>query len=120
MSYYERAAEKLNKGMANISDRYGQVMKGPVRDALLDFARQDEEFAQAIVQGGTFVECMKKVCANIGNSISDLDAYRRAAAFYFPGCKIKMQMTIDLIGDAAGQQNEGDKKGMILDLSAFL
>ena len=120
MSFYEQAVEKLNKGMAGINDRHAQVMKKPVRDALLDFARQEEEFAQAIVHGGSFAECMEEVCKNIDNSISDLDAYSRAAAFYFPGCKIKMQMTIDLIGDAAGAQNEGDKKGLVLDLSAFL
>ena len=36
-------------------------MKGAVLAAVKDFCVQDEEFAQAVVQGGTFAECMKKV-----------------------------------------------------------
>ena len=119
MTFFEQADEKLAKEIKGISDQKGLIMKEPVRKALLDFALQQEEFAQAIVQGGSFADCMRKVCAGVGNSISDLEAYKRAAAFYFPGCKIEMKMTIDLIGDAAGQ-TEGDRKGLILDLSEFL
>lgn len=46
---------------------------------------------------------MKKVAAGVGNSISDLDAYKKAVQFYFPGAEVKMQLTIDLIGKVAGE-----------------
>ena len=76
-------------------------MAGAVFAAIKDFCIQDEEFAQAVVQGGTFTECMKKVASGVGNSISDLDAYKKAVQFYFPGAEVRMQLTIDLIGAAA-------------------
>ncbi len=119
MTFFEQADEKLAKEIKGISDQKGLIMKEPVRKALLDFALQQEEFTQAIVQGGSFADCMRKVCAGVGNSISDLEAYSRAAAFYFPGCKIRMQMSIDLIGDAASAQPESGRKGLILNLSDF-
>lgn len=50
-------------------DRYGNAMKGAVCEALELFCRQDGEFAQAVVQGGTFEDCMKAVAKNFGNAI---------------------------------------------------
>lgn len=104
-------------------DKYAQAMKGAVLKALKDFVKQDAEFAQAVVQGGTFEDCMKAVAKGCGSSISDLDAYRKAVQFYFPGAQIRMTMTIDLIGAAAGKsaaQEPEQPKGVILDLWALL
>ena len=42
-------------------DKYGSAMKEAVQKALLDFCRQDDEFAQAVVQGGSFTDCMAAV-----------------------------------------------------------
>ena len=36
-------------------------MKNAVMDALLEFSKQDEEFARAIVEGGSFKDCMAAV-----------------------------------------------------------
>ena len=65
------------------------------------FCRQEPEFAQAVVQGPSFFECMKKVASGVGSSIKDLDAYKRAVQFYFPGAQVHMELTIDLVGEAA-------------------
>ena len=81
-------------------------MAGAVFAAMKDFCLQDEEFAQAVVQGGSFADCMKKVATGVGSSISDLEAYKKAVQFYFPGAEVKMQLTIDLIGKAAGPKEE--------------
>ncbi len=48
MNYYEQAAERLRKESASVTGAKASAMKAAVRDALLQFARQDEEFAQAI------------------------------------------------------------------------
>ena len=75
------------------------------------------------MQGGTFEDCMKAVAKGCGSSISDLDAYKKAVQFYFPGAQIRMTMTIDLIGAAAGKsaaQEPEQPKGVILDLWALL
>lgn len=104
-------------------DKYAAAMKGAVLKALKDFVKQDAEFAQAVVQGGTFEDCMKAVAKGCGSSISDLDAYKKAVQFYFPGAQIRMTMTIDLIGAAAGKsaaQEPEQPKGVILDLWALL
>ena len=48
-------------------DKYGSAMKQAVKKALLDFCRQDDEFAQAVVQGGSFTDCMTAVGKKVKN-----------------------------------------------------
>ena len=105
-NFATQAVKKLEDGIKEQNTRMGgkeSVMAKPIMNALKDFCLQDEEFAQAVVQGGSFADCMKKVAAGVGISISDLDAYKKAVQFFFPGAEVKMQLTIDLIGKAAGK-----------------
>lgn len=101
-NFATQAVEKLNDEKGKVSGNKEKAMAGAVFGAIKDFCLQDEEFAQAVVQGGSFADCMKKVADGVGSSISDLDAYKKAVQFYFPGAEVKMQLTIDLIGQAAG------------------
>ena len=120
--FYEQAKARLQKESEARLDRYGEAMKSAVKEALLDFCRQEEEFAQAVVQGGSFKDCMAAVGKKIkGNAISDLEAYKAAVEFYFPGAAVSMKMNIDLCGDASGEAAPTPEpgKGMIIDLSAF-
>lgn len=125
MEFFNEAKEKLDRELKSGSfDKYGNAMKGEVHQALLDFCRQDNEFAQAVVQGGSFSDCMKAVgkCVT-GNSISDIQAYGAAVKFYFPGAGIDVKMTINLCAEVEKQEDSpdaGSDKGLILDLSAFL
>lgn len=120
-----QAVGKLDSEKKAVAGQKEKAMAGAVLAAIKDFCVQDQEFAQAVVQGGSFAECMKKVAAGVGNSISDLDAYKRAVQFYFPGAEVKMQLTIDLIGKAAGNETPEEKTvaanpGIIsLDLADF-
>ena len=76
-------------------DKYGNAMKSYIAGALKEFCDQNDEFAQAVVQGGTFEDCMKAVAGKVkGGSISDLDACKAAAEFYFPGSVVEFHMTI--------------------------
>lgn len=95
------AISKLKEGKKNVSGNKEKAMAPVVAAQLESFCQQDAEFAQAVVQGGTFSDCMKAVANGVGSSISDLDAYKKAVRFYFPGAEVKMQLTIDLIGAAA-------------------
>ena len=120
--FFEQAKERLQKEGGAKLDRDGETMKGAVKEALLDFCRQEEEFAQAVVQGGSFKDCMAAVGKKVkGNAISDLEAYKAAVEFYFPGAAVSMKMNIDLCGDASGEAAPTPEpgKGMIIDLSAF-
>ena len=127
--YRDQALKKIQaEYKSGKYDRYGQVMKADVLRQIEDFIEQDDEFAQAVVQGGTFADCMKAVAKSCGQALSDVEAYRRAAAFYFPGAKVKMQLTIDLIGDAAKEPEpytpkhaaEEKPSGLVLDFRSFL
>lgn len=121
--WYERAKSKLEaEKKAGKFDRYADIMKDAVCEALDGFCRQDSEFAQAVVQGGTFEDCMKAVAKNCGSAISDLEAFRRAVRFYFAGADVKFHMTVNLCADveaeAAAQSARPAPK--IIDLDDFL
>lgn len=118
-TWFEQADVRLKKESVAIKGSKESAMKGAVRDALLEFCRQDEEFAQAVVQGGSFGDCMAAVAKGVGNSISDLEAYKRAVAFYFPGAGISMKLTIDLC-DSVKDAPHPDGPGIVLNLSDFL
>ena len=130
--WYEQAKSKLEAEKNSGSyDRYASAMKGAVCEALDGFCRQDAEFAQAVVQGGTFADCMKAVAADArtfgnGHGIPDLEAFRRAVRFYFPGADVKFHMTVNLCADVEAEAetaaavpvaSTGPK---ILDLEDFL
>lgn len=87
-------------------DRYANAMKNDVHRTLESFCKQDAEFAQAVVQGGTFEDCMKAVAKDCGSSISDLDAYRKAVQFYFPGADVRFNMSIDLCASVDDGQED--------------
>ena len=114
-SWYEQAKERLSKESKEVKGQKERAMGPAVRDALLDFCLQNEEFAQAVAQGGSFQDCMATVAKGVGGSISDLKAYRRAASFYFDGAKVKFQMIIQL----EPTETEPDRGGLLLDLSDF-
>ena len=96
-----QAVNKLEKEIKAVSGQKEKAMASAVLAALKDFCLQDAEFAQAVAQGGSFADCMRSVAKGVGSHVSDIEAYGKAVAFYFPGAKIRVQMTIDLVGDAA-------------------
>lgn len=114
-SWYEQAEARLKDEFKTVTGRDEMAMSSAVRDALLEFCRQNEEFAQAVAQGGNFKDCMTAVAKGVGIFISDLEAYRRAASFYFDGAKVRFQMVIEL----EPAEVEPDRNGLLLDLSDF-
>ena len=116
--WYEQARVRLEQEYGQVKGQKETAMKGAVRDALLEFCRQNEEFAQAVAQGGSFPDCMAAVAKGVVGSISDLEAYRRAVSFYFPGAGIQFSMKIDLC-DSVKDVPHPDGPGIVLDLSDF-
>lgn len=97
MNFQEQALKRLgDECKAFKGNKYEEAMKRAVREALESFCRQSEEFAQAVAQGGTFSACMAAVAKGCGSSLSDLEAYRRAAAFYFRDARVEMELRICL------------------------
>lgn len=121
MGYYKEAKAKLDEGVKAKLDRYGEAMKKSVYDALLDFCRQDDEFAQAVAQGGSFTDCMRQVAGGVKNSsISDMEAWGRAVKFYFPGAGIRVEMQIDLCADVRDTDRDAPQAGLVIDLSDYI
>lgn len=119
--WYEQAKHKLEtERKAGKYDRYASAMKNAVCEALDSFCQQDREFAQAVVQGGTFEDCMKAVAKGCGSAISDLEAFRRAVRFYFPGADVKFHMTVNLCADVEAETEAQTATPKILDLEDFL
>ena len=101
-THLSAALDKLgDEQVKAVKGQKERAMAKAVAETLRSFCRQDAEFAQAVAQGGSFADCMAAVAKGVGQSISDVDAYKKAVEFYFPGAKINFQMSIDLIGDAA-------------------
>ena len=114
-----QATEKLTKEQNSVAGQKEKVMAPAVFAALKDFCLQNEAFAQAVIKGGSFADCLKAVAKNVGNAISDVDAYKKAVQFYFPGADVKMQLTIDLPGTNATGTTDKKSSPMILDLGNF-
>lgn len=114
-AWHEQAEARLKEEYGKVTGQKEGAMKSAVRDAILEFCRQNEEFAQAVAQGGSFKDCMAAVAKGVGGSISDLEAYRRAVSFYFDGAKVNFSMTIQMEPAATEQ----DRNGILLDLSNF-
>lgn len=116
--YFEEAKKRLEEEAKG--GKFGAkaaAMKQAVKDAMISFCEQDEEFAQAVVQGGSFAECMAQVEKGVGNSISDLDAYKKAVSFYFPGSEVRFRMEIDVCPNRVTAE---EKQTVLLELSDFL
>ena len=98
--------EKLTAELENvILGKKETAVKDAVLKTICKFCEQNAEFKQAIEQSGkSFADCLEATVKNAGTSIEDLEVYKRAVAFYFPGADIKCTMTLDL-GDEGFSNN---------------
>lgn len=103
----QKAVNKLESEFKKAKfDRYGNVVGKPVLKTLKDFCNQNEEFALAVLQTDkTIQQCVEHAMKDVKQSISDIDTYRKAVEFYFPGATVRFSMTIDL-GDGGFSNSE--------------
>lgn len=95
------AIEKIDKELESFKgDAKATAVKNHVADVLKSFCRQEEEFAQAIIQSETTLqECCKEIMKGVGNSISDLEVYSKAVKCYFSTATVNFSMSVNLSGD---------------------
>ncbi|MCM1298209.1 MAG: hypothetical protein NC203_00490 [Firmicutes bacterium] len=111
-----KALEKLDK---EFNEKKGlgskeNAVAAPVYEALKLFCKQNGEFSQAVVNSsGTLSDCIKKTMNGCGNAISDLDVYKKAVAYYFPGSDVKFEMKIDLGDDGFSNIHDAPAKKSI-------
>lgn len=103
------AIEKLNnERKLTAADQKAKAVSSPVADALIGFCEQSDVFARAVVQGGSFEECCKKIMEKSGNAISDFEVYSRAVRHYLPGAEIRFEMKILTSGTKETPQAASD------------
>lgn len=121
----QRAIEKLNTEFkAFKGDKYTEIMKDAVLDALIGFCTQNEEFADAVmVEDKTFKGAMDAVRKDVkGHGISDIEAYRAAVSYYFAGAVVDFVMNIRMSefeepkNEPKIESKKEDKKAKILSL----
>lgn len=116
--YIQQAIEKIDQEAKTAKgDWHVKAVKDCVVDKLKMFCQQDAEFAQAVVQGGPFEECLTASVKGAQNHTEDITVYRQAVQYYFPGADIKVTMTINLCGDVDTENlpaAEMEKKGAIV------
>lgn len=123
----QSALDKIKKELKEFKGgQMEAVMKDRCAEVLCDFCKQDEEFAQAVVQSSkTFSDCLKSITDKYGKNakqqgISDLDAFKQMVQFYFAGAVIHLSMQIDLIGNASAPAIEIPKPSLSLSLDSLL
>lgn len=115
-NYTIEAIDKIEKELRELTEVGKASFKAKAvaketAETLIAFCGQDNEFAQAIVQSDkTLSEACEYAVKDCKNSTSDIEVYRRAVEFYFPGATVEMKMIIDLCGSVKG-------KGKVIDLS---
>ena len=95
-----QAIERLNDKQQHegAKDRKAVAVLPSVKKQLEDFCRQNAAFAEAVLSSkGTLGECCEKAVSGCGNSISDIETYRRSVQYYIPDARIefKMQLIMD-------------------------
>ena len=113
--------EKLDKEeKGGKFDRYASAMKGYVKKTLLQLCGENEAFAESVLQGDVFEDCMKAVAKGVSNSISDLEVMKRAVGFYMKGADIRFQMVIVAAGNQAARKEDKNRKTQeVIDLTDF-
>lgn len=117
--------KKLTAELKNVKlGKHETAVKNAVMKTICKFCEQNAEFKQAIEQSGkSFADCLKATVKGAGASLEDLEVYKRAVAFYFPGADIKCTMTLDL-GDGEFSNSKtstaADSGKLQLDLDSLL
>ena len=90
-----QAIEKINIDGKNFKGNREKVIAEPTSNALQEFCRQSEEFARAVIDGGSIEDCVAEVVKGIKTqAVSDFEVYQSAVQYYFPGAIVDFQMTI--------------------------
>ncbi len=105
----EQVMDKLNREITDVKGNYAaDVMKQRVKDTLIFFCSQNDEFAETLLNSTkSFKECMEAVAKEFEEwmesradkkdapqGISDYEAFSRAVKFYFPAAEVDFQMRI--------------------------
>ena len=90
------------------------LLQESVIKALVDFSRQQNDLAKAIMDSKSkLYDCCKEIVKDTEKTrcISDVEAYTRAVKFYLPDAEVNCTMTVTV---------PGRKNGMVFSLLDFM
>lgn len=108
-SIISQAVEKINrKEKPEKNDMFAAAIGEHIKKALATFCEQNEEFARAVLDGGSANECIKSVADKIRTrkSVSDFDVYQLAVKYYFPVAVVDFVMKIRMSEYEQPEQTE--------------
>jgi hypothetical protein len=113
------AKDKINEEVKTFKgNNKASAVYRHVADMLKNFTDQELEFAEAVQQSkATLSGCCKTIMQNVGSSVSDIEVYKKAVQFYFPGADIKLTMKIKLNPYEDDAEEVTPKKTKTLDIS---
>ncbi|MBO5462214.1 MAG: hypothetical protein J6A49_02765 [Clostridia bacterium] len=97
MAYFVEAEAKLRKDsdQSLYQNNWDKTIAGPTAEALIYFCRQNDDFAKAVVEGGSFKKCIDKIAKGLNRwACSDFAVYKMAAEYYMPGVRVEYTMKI--------------------------
>ena len=107
----EEAVQKIKEGTKEVKGGKEGAVKDAVKEALVSFCRQSEEFSRAVVDTGKCMqECLTEIMKGVGNSISDVEVYRRAVAFWMEGADVQAELRVVLPDAKMPDVRESGKK----------
>lgn len=109
VSIISQAVEKINrKEKPEKNDMFAAAIGEHIKKALTTFCEQNEEFARAVLDGGSANECIKSVADKIRTrkSVSDFDVYQLAVKYYFPVAVVDFVMKIRMSEYEQPEQTE--------------
>lgn len=109
VSIISQAVEKINrKDKPEKNDMFAAAIGEHIKKALATFCEQNEEFARAVLDGGSANECIKAVADKIRTrkSVSDFDVYQLAVKYYFPVAVVDFVMKIRMSEYEQPEQKE--------------
>lgn len=105
-NYSEMSVKKIAEELEKFSG--GQKEKAVskfVASTLTHFCSQNERFAEVVYKTQrTLSDCCEEVMHGTGNSVSDIDVYRKAVQSYFPNADISFKMEILIFGEAPSEE----------------
>lgn len=94
-----QAIEKLDQELKGFKgNQKASAISKYVAKTLKDFCKVGA-FAAAVAKSKkTLKDCCEEITKGSGNHISDIEVYRKAAQFYFPGAVVSFKMEIQADG----------------------
>lgn len=85
-----------------VGNKYINAVKDEIFEMLCDLCNKSEAFEKVIVESDkTLNECLEEITKGLGQSISDIELYRRAVQFYCPDADIHFDMRIEMPNEKA-------------------